>query len=252
MELVSGYIENLESARSIDKRNVETVAAFKPVEQRGHRQQLKNGHARPCNHCGRIGHRDSQCRVLEKGLKCNHCGKVSHLSMVCQSCLSGMPAQPSQPAFTFQPETSENDDNHHVVLSLEVTPRLPSTIFHQSGSFTFRVFPDTGGAASIISRDLALKNGIPFTPCDNIPDFQAVNGTKLSVDGIAQISILNDSNNETIRIYVFVSGDFSNEFVVGYRGWILRLFRKHFRSKDLNVRLSWTNWRTNYAQNILM
>ena len=85
-------------------------------------------------------------------------------------------------AYAFQPITDGEEDSPAIQIFPEVTPRLQATIFHSSGNFKFKIFPDTGGAASIISRDMINKKKIPIAPCTNIPDFQAVNGTKLSIE----------------------------------------------------------------------
>ena len=211
MELVTSY---LEAERSDKQAEAGTIAAFQP------RPGKKGLPPNCCMRCGKLNHRSDKCKVLEKGLRCKNCQKKGHLAVVCQS----RTENPSAPMRMFRPppgsdaSSSSSDECLEECIRPEVTPRLGVIINHRQGNFKFEIFPDSGGCFSMISSDLVKKHAIPKFFPTNLPDFQAVNGAKIRVDGCVQLKIRRDGDPESanVIVYAIISPDISREILLGY------------------------------------
>ena len=83
---------------------------------------------------------------------------TGHLAKVCFSALQGKPKNTRetrpQPLRAIMGPTDEVQDQDPWVN------RLKLNVLHKKGSFTFRTFPDTGSAATLIAADFAQKKNI--------------------------------------------------------------------------------------------
>ena len=212
LQFVTNYTSNKRSDKAVGKGDeVHHMDAFK---------------MKTCMRCGKSNHQSKQCKVLEKGLSCLNCRKKGHLAIVCQSKRS-QPVRPPRPMHTFRTNGSTfGDDNNNVnsaeddiidLIHMEVTPCLKATIIHDGGSFWFDVFPDSGGTACLVLKDLVQKYGLEMRCLKNLPKFQAINGELLSVEGLVCIKISNDANLLEIPITAIVSVDVKNEILIGFQ-----------------------------------
>ena len=80
---------------------------------------------------------------------------------------------------------------------VESWKRLPLTISHDGGAFTFNTFPDTGSATTLIAKDIAECKRI--TETGETPSFKYVNvsGDIVLTEGIANLKLTTDKDTST-------------------------------------------------------
>ena len=214
LKLVTSHLTKRISTKAISReQNVDQIAAFRPPTPMP--RSLPSAKFKFCMRCGKNNHRSDQCKVLERGLICSNCGKKGHLSVVCQS--KGQQTAKPLPMHAFQP-TSTEEVHQTPSIYPEVTPRLPVEISHGNGKFTFPIFPDTGGAITMMAENLAQKYHITSDDkfLNQLPTLVTVDGRKISISGAAEIKLLNLSNNIKIPIVIVISPDIWDEIIVGF------------------------------------
>ena len=97
----------------------------------------------------------------------------------------------------------------------KVTPRLPVTIDHKKGSFTFQSFPDTGSAATLLASNLAEKHKIPTAKTRNTNRFVSVNGDHITTQGRAAISIA--TAHHRIATSTVITPAFKDDIIIGLK-----------------------------------
>ena len=146
--------------------------------------------------------------ALKKGLACSNCSKVGHIARVCKSA-----KKHTQPAAIKAFQVSNIEEEEFDELP-KVTPRLPILILNKNMERhkRFLPFPDTGGASSVISHDLAMELGMHIIPRrQNEANFSTVNGQVLKVIGKvhAKISVATRKENFWEKINIIVSPEIS-------------------------------------------
>ena len=90
--------------------------------------------------------------------------------------------------------------------------RLTLNISHKNGSFTFRTFPDTGSAASLIASDLAEKYGIKASkPAKRA--YVSVNGDPVHTAGTAEVNL--STSDRSISLSFVISSALKNKIIIG-------------------------------------
>ena len=147
------------------------------------------------------------CNVKKRGIQCSNCGRPGHLAKVCFSVLRGK----SQP--TLQNEAKPV----RVVTDQESGPqeqwvnRRNLNILHKNGLSTFRTFPDTGSATTLIASDLAKKYNIQSAK-PSTTKYVSVNGDPVPTTGKAMISLC--TSNRSVQSTAVITTAISNEVIV--------------------------------------
>ena len=114
--------------------------------------------------------------VTPSKIICDHCGKQGHLARVCFSALRKKAGDNKdkndgkRPIYAIAPR---NDD---VDSEMEVWKRLPLSVSHDSGEFTFNSFPDTGSATTLIAANVAKRENMRAMRDDSNTKYINVNG----------------------------------------------------------------------------
>ena len=211
---------------------------FHPPGNCGKTQTHPRGTNEPrgrCIRCASDLHHSDQCFVLSLNLSCEFCRRPGHLAIICCTKASQEKNQVSvitmldnfnhtysSDEYAIRGVDPDRHVEHQVVSSIileersEVTPCLPIVATHESGSFHFRSFPDTGSGVSLMSHDLTVLHNLRILPHRDTTYFVAVNGSKLNVSGRVLINIRVPSSSIERLVNVVVSPDLQNEFIIGY------------------------------------
>ena len=65
----------------------------------------------------------------------------------------------------------------------------------------------------MISSDLTTKHGIPTFIPKNLPEFEAVNGIKIRVNGCVHLTVRHPKEEKDVSVYAIVSPDISHEIL---------------------------------------
>ena len=106
--------------------------------------------------------------------------------------------------------------NTYALDHLEVTPRLPATLTHSSGSFSFNCYPDTGSGASLISSDLIAHHSIWMVDLIDDATFVSVNGEEIPVIGDVHATI-SLANSNVADVHFVVSPCLRNDVILRYK-----------------------------------
>ena len=105
--------------------------------------------------------------------------------------------------------TDDNEDHDHHDPWVN---RLKLGVSHNTGSFSFRTFPDTGSAATLIAADLAQKKNIsPTKP--SFTKYINVSGDPVPTIGTSPIQL--STSHHVANTEAVVTPAISNEIIVG-------------------------------------
>ena len=174
-------------------------------KQRGLPSQLTGW----CASCGDTSHTTPNCGIKKKGILCNNCGKPGHLAKVCFSALQGKSKMTQSKA---KPQPIRAITGPEAEPQEPWVNRLKLNVLHTNGSFTFRTFPDTGSAATLIAADLARKNNVRSTKPSNTK-YVNVSGDPVLTTGTAPITL--NTFSRSINTRAIITPAIKNEIIVG-------------------------------------
>ena len=186
---------------------VPVLAVNKTKPGSGFGAEKKKGKQKACYNCGDSNHSPKTCPVRKRGTICSNCGKQGHLGKVCRS--SGKPRPRTEPIRTVDEESSDPDDNDQ---SLWVN-RLPLSINHATGSFTFQTFPDTGSATTLIAANVANTQRMNPTH-KSAKKYVSVNGDPVPTLGTIPLTLSTSKGRKTTAKAV-ITPAIKNEIIIG-------------------------------------
>ena len=235
---VDKMINHYDRATAEERRKKTEESCNKAGQQRQRQPDRgRGGRNKTCNKCHKRGHTASECLAH---IECFYCKKNGHYERECRKKAAETKKKPQgdgKANLTRNEHTDSGSDTDDYGSSnvckatieheckqarlINATPLANLTIQRIDTGTQFKTpaTPDTGCTHTMISKDIAIKQGLRkcHTYTDrNLPTMRAANGTKLKISGKLDLNVTAPPRREPTKLKILICDDMQEEMLLAW------------------------------------